>query len=152
MKYPAGGNLKQEWTSLTSRLSKVYILKSWSRGGRWPPFSCWEGLGTKWFYLFGVIDFLYPIVLIQVVPIHSLVMPKELNSDPFIMKLTAGLNLCDRALYYDPHPWRTRKLYNVNWFGLFINIPFPWSVHLFAYLNIDSIDIFNFSQNGILSK
>lgn len=48
--------------------------------------------------------------------------------------------------------WRTRKRYNVNWFGLFINIPFPWSVHLFAYLNIDSIDIFNFSQNGILNK
>lgn len=154
MKYSAGGNLKQEWTSLTSRLPKVYIysLKSWSRWGRrWPPFSFWEGFSTRWFYLFGLIDFLYPYS-INTTRSHSL----SCNAK--------GIKL--RSLYYEAHgkpkfigssfvlwpSWRTRKLYNVNWFGLFINISFPWSVHLFAYLNIDSIDIFNFSQNGILSK
>ena len=51
------------------------------------------------FIFLGLLISYIHIVLIQVVPIHSLVMPKELNSDPFIMKLTAGLNLCDRALY-----------------------------------------------------
>lgn len=71
-------------------------------------------LVQDYFIFVGLLISYFHIILIQIVPIHFLVMPKELNCDPFIMKLTASLNLCDRALYYDPHPWSTRKLYNVN--------------------------------------